>query len=114
MEHIAGRQLKASGPTAYYVDVFFPWELPNPNLHLRIEYDCWGVPYGNEVTWFRPGTAKTFLGAEHSFTSFGYLNEGTSHGSGVMVDVRTIGMLTDDCCPPELTNAILGTEGIPG
>lgn len=109
-----GKKGGGKGLVAYFVDSAIPWDVQHGPYHIRTDYDCEGRPFGREITWYRFGEKKNIPGMITEITSFGWLHMGELNNSGIMHDVRTVEMLMDHCCPPELVNSVLGTEGIPG
>ena len=104
---------KAQGGPAYFVDSKLPWPTGPIPYHVRTHFDCWGMPFGPLRTWYERkvfGLAKLWT---KSYTSFGSLSHADFEGEGVLVDVRTLQMLIDACCPPELLLQFLATEEAP-
>jgi len=109
-----GKKGGGEGLVAYYVDKKIPWKTSPLDYFIRTDYDCKGRPFGREITWYRFGDERNVPGMITEITSFGWLKSGDLENAGIMHDIRSVEMLMDHCCPPELVNAVLGTERIPG
>jgi len=112
--HITKRYLKLGRePWAYQIHSWFPqcvW-FTKPFFFRQI-YDCFGLPmhpFGRfRCTWIANGVQKSARIRGHGAPS-----DTGFRGLNVIVDLRTIEMIAEECCPPELLMEFLGTEGIP-
>lgn len=101
-------------PAAYFTDIPLPWVHPYKELFCRIHYGCNGLPIGRLKTWYRFSFEPLLPGDKTEFTSFGFLRFDDKKYYGMIVDVRSPELMMLECCPPAITNELLGTEGIPG
>jgi len=100
-------------PWAYEVHSWFPqcvWF--KKHVFFRRVCDCDGMPmdgFGKfKCYWMADGVGKSATLRGH-----GSPVERGFRGLNVMIDLRTIEMIAEECCPPELLMEFLGTEGIP-
>lgn len=101
------------GPIAYHQDTGILIVESPMNLYLRVWYDCKGRPFGKKTRWItRPGDLWKGKPPEY-VDSFGLLGHDFTTFFEGFTDTRTIEMLRDNCCPPELIAAILGAEEMP-
>ncbi|MBA7491623.1 hypothetical protein ES702_02171 [subsurface metagenome] len=100
-------------PWAYEIHSWFPqcvWF--KRYVFFRQVFDCDGMPMTGfhkfPCAWMADGVSKSATLWGH-----GAPTERNFKGLNVMTDLRTIEMIVEGCCPPELLMEFLGTEGIP-
>lgn len=101
---------KARGGIAYCACTKLPWPTGPIPYHVRTCFDCWGMPFGPIRTWYIRkvyGIARLWT---KSYTDFGSLSMSPFIGTGLLEDLRTLQMILDGCCPPELLLEFLETE----
>lgn len=101
------------GPIAYHQDSNIEIAGSPMPLFLRVYYDCSGRPFGDLHRYTtRPG--DIWKGILPGYVdSFGVLGHDFSDYSEGLTDTRTLEMLQENCCPPELLAEMLGGEGAP-
>lgn len=100
-------------PWAYEIHSWFPrcvWF--ERDAFFRQVYDCDGLPMDGyslfRCTWGQVGSTKSATLWGHGSPQFDGFK-----GLNVITDLRSIQMIVEQCCPPELLMEFLGTEGIP-
>lgn len=101
------------GLIAYWIDRPFPdcLNVPTP-IFLRTHYDCLSRsinPFGRWSCYLGPGPGKGTIWV----SGFGTIASPPHSGYNVINDRRTIKMIAEECCPPDIMMEFLGTEGIP-
>lgn len=101
------------GAIAYYQDTGIRIEKAPMKLYIRVWYDCKGRPFGKLTRFItKPGDIWKGKLSEY-IDSFGLLGHDFSDYFEGLKDMRTIEMLRDNCCPPELLAEMLGKEETP-
>ena len=102
-----------TGPIAFVADSPFPdcinWPI---KLCLRTHFDCLGFAIDSRSAW-----KCTIYDGSQCFSikviGTGVRVYANAASPGMLTDLRSIEMLLDECCPPQLIAEFLGTEGIP-
>jgi len=100
-------------PTAFTIQRYFPGgELGTPPFWLGTSYSCKGLAIGPKRSW-RQAIYYENSSEVVKVVGFGSLGHGPVVQFDMIIDTRSLDMIQNACCPPQILFDFMGTERIP-